>query len=231
MAQTSDSAETAVSAASEEEDRVAKARAMVKQAGLFNESRTLARWTTPICPKAYGFTDEQANQVEARVREVAQAVGAPVASGKCRANYNVYLTSEFARTLSGLRATKKRLFDNMPINRLEQIANSGASVFWLYDIKGEDRRDITYASVVIDRTTLAGKSIGTMSDFAAYVGMAEFAWPSGISPESILQAFSYEQATNQITEWDAKLLIGIYRQNLALDARAQRENLISAIAR
>jgi hypothetical protein len=52
----------------------------------------LARWREPVCPVTQGLPDELNAEITARVREIAAAVGAPVAREGCVANLEIEFT-------------------------------------------------------------------------------------------------------------------------------------------
>lgn len=53
----------------------------------------MARWRREICPVTVGLADKYAKYVTQRIRDVAAAVGAPVATSPCRPNIEVVFTT------------------------------------------------------------------------------------------------------------------------------------------
>lgn len=64
--------------------------------GVAQANAPAARWTEPICLKVVGLSDRQAAIVDARIREIALSVRAPLARGKCSGNAVVTFTGNGA---------------------------------------------------------------------------------------------------------------------------------------
>jgi hypothetical protein len=54
----------------------------------------IARWRVPVCPVTQGLPDDLNAAITARVREIAAAVGAPVAHEPCVANLEIEFTAQ-----------------------------------------------------------------------------------------------------------------------------------------
>jgi hypothetical protein len=59
-----------------------------------NSDESFARWDTPICPLIAGLPRDDGAFVFTRLSEIAAAVGAPLGSRQCRANFIVLVTSD-----------------------------------------------------------------------------------------------------------------------------------------
>lgn len=77
-----------------------------------NSDESFARWDTPICPLIAGLSRDDGEFVLTRLSEIAEAVGAPLDSPRCRANFIVLVTSDPVASLKALaaRADYQRLF-------------------------------------------------------------------------------------------------------------------------
>ena len=62
-----------------------------------------ARWTQPICPHVYGLTPVAAWQIEHRIKEIAQQIGAPVdRNDPCVTNIGIVFTNDQQATLRSI---------------------------------------------------------------------------------------------------------------------------------
>lgn len=62
-----------------------------------------ARWTQPICPHVYGLTPIAAWQIEHRIKEIAQEIGAPVDhKDPCIANVGIIFTVDQQSTIRSI---------------------------------------------------------------------------------------------------------------------------------
>ncbi len=65
---------------------------------------TITRWHIGVCPSVTGFARTEDNDfVAARMRDMATRAGAPVAPAPCRANINVYFTTQPQALLDNIR--------------------------------------------------------------------------------------------------------------------------------
>lgn len=88
-----------------------------------------ARFTRAICPKVVGLSETNKQQVEKRMRGVAQAAGIKVVREGCTPNIFVMVVSDGEEAISMLRKKKSRLFGGMSHYERQQVANSGGPVY------------------------------------------------------------------------------------------------------
>lgn len=85
----------------------------------------LGRFVQPACPRVVGLSDAENALVEARMRKVAEASGAPVAKGKCAVNIYVLVGGDKRETIEGIRKQFPDLVAGVPdstLGRLEKAA-------------------------------------------------------------------------------------------------------------
>lgn len=107
----------------------------------------LGRFLAPACPRVVGLPEGQGPLVEARMRRVASAIGAPVAPAPCVTNIYVLVGGDKRETIQGLRKQFPKLVAGVPrsvLNRLEtaegpvaawqiigQIGSDGMPLNWV----------------------------------------------------------------------------------------------------
>lgn len=79
------------------------ARKFVREMSVVTDGQ-LAKYKSPVCPVAIGFTPETAATIEARIRRVATAIGGDVAKPGCTGNVLVFATPDGAKFVQTVRA-------------------------------------------------------------------------------------------------------------------------------
>lgn len=99
--------------------------------GVAQTNAPAARWTDPICLRVYGLSDRQTAIVEARIREVAVMVRAPLARGKCTPNAVVSFTADGAQATSVIaRRDSSRLREVPGALRIRYVADAMPARWW-----------------------------------------------------------------------------------------------------
>ena len=88
----------------------------------------LGRFLEPVCPRVLGLPDGQDALVEARMRKIAAAVGAPVAPAKCSVNLYVLVWTNKAEVIDGLRTKFPDLVAGVPDSVLKRLKNAPGPV-------------------------------------------------------------------------------------------------------
>jgi hypothetical protein len=91
----------------------------------------LGRFLEPVCPRVLGLPAGQDALVEARMRRIAAAVGAPVARPKCTVNLYVLVGGDKAEIIDGLKAKFPDLVAGVPDSVLKRLkASPGPVAAW-----------------------------------------------------------------------------------------------------
>ena len=96
-------------------------------------------------------------------------------------------------------------------------------------ISNETVRALYAANVVVDIKRLNGVGLDAVTDFAAFVALAEVRSTIAPQPDSILGVFAGPVQERRLTAWDAALLRALYRMPLDRMARLQRGALTAAV--
>jgi hypothetical protein len=158
---------------------------------------SIPRFIDEVCPVAVGLAPAPGERVAARLREVARAIGLPVAGAKCQPNAFVIVTRDkraFIETLAARKATSFGVMTHQQIRRLARskgpaaawhltgpVDESGAPL--LYDeymgayrndsISGASRirtsggRGFDATAVVVETGALEGLTATQLADYAA----------------------------------------------------------------
>lgn len=90
-------------------------------------------------------------------------------------------------------------------------------------------RTLTGATVVVDVTRADGAPLDAVTDYAAFVGLAEVAPPGKPPADSVLGLFGTEPRPRELTGQDIAFLRAVYRLALDRTASQQRVSLVGAI--
>ncbi|HUF71655.1 MAG TPA: hypothetical protein VMR74_02030 [Gammaproteobacteria bacterium] len=94
------------------------------------------------------------------------------------------------------------------------------------------RDDLQYAIIVVDSTKLTGTTWQQLADYLAVVSLAQIdPWTDPAAFDSILNLFGNPAAYSGLTDWDRSYLQALYAFNQERDARLQRSDIVSHIAR
>ncbi len=102
------------------------------------EDGQYARRKDPICAKVFGLDAQYNEIVEKRIRDVAQAVDAPLAKPDCKLNLVVRFSEDADAYIKKAKALRPQLFSTIPIIELPRFYASTAPVRWWYNLYPTD---------------------------------------------------------------------------------------------
>ncbi|MET1112154.1 MAG: hypothetical protein ABWX67_11570 [Allosphingosinicella sp.] len=111
----------------------------VKETGVAAGETPAARWVAPICPEVLGLEDIGKRAAEAKIRRVAEAVGAAVAPEGCRRNIVVSFTSDGAALAREVVEREPRRVANLTPRARSAVLSGEAPVRWLYTAETRGR--------------------------------------------------------------------------------------------
>ena len=88
-----------------------------------------ARFSSPICPKVFGFSDNNNAAIEQRIRGVSMAADIRVGGSDCQPNIYVVVIEDGKSAVTMLRKKHHRIFGALPIYKRKQLAESAGPVF------------------------------------------------------------------------------------------------------
>jgi len=100
--------------------------------GVAQANAPAARWTEPICLRVVGLSERQAAVVEARIREVAVLVRAPLARGKCSGNAIVSFTGNGANVTSEIARRAPNRMREVPEAQRNRYLTDMLPARWWY---------------------------------------------------------------------------------------------------
>jgi hypothetical protein len=100
--------------------------------GVAQANAPAARWTEPICLRVVGLSDRQTAIVEARIREVAVLVRAPLARGKCSGNAIVSFTGNGADVASEIARRAPNRMREVPEAQRNRYLTDMLPARWWY---------------------------------------------------------------------------------------------------
>ncbi|MBA4160988.1 MAG: hypothetical protein C0515_02645 [Novosphingobium sp.] len=100
--------------------------------GVAQANAPAARWTEPICLRVVGLSDRQAAIVDARIREAAVMVRAPLARGKCSANAIVSFTGNGADVTSQINRRAPNRMREVPEALRKRYLTDAMPIRWWY---------------------------------------------------------------------------------------------------
>lgn len=124
-----------------EDEAAAKAAAYVDAVGIVSTVKPAARWIVPVCPKIVGLADNKiAARIEARIRSVAQEIGARTAKPGCRRNFVVVFTANAEATARDINKANPRLMAQISTSWRGKLTGGGAPISWWYlsDVRNSD---------------------------------------------------------------------------------------------
>lgn len=102
-------------------NRQKQIRDFVKELTPAHPGSQLGRFMQPVCPRSVGLPGQANALVEARIRKVAAAIGAPVAGPKCSINLYVLVGGDKRETIKGIRDDFRDLVAGVPDSLLKQL--------------------------------------------------------------------------------------------------------------
>lgn len=145
---------------------------------------------------------------------------------RTRDDMNTGVLSPAFRTETTKEITGTTLAGSVPTNEDTEIINQPGSSL----VSSQIKRSITSATIIVDVRRIGSVSLESISDYAAFVGLAEVKF--GAAPKySILNLFSEEMPLSQLSVSDQAFLTGLYKMKLDRKSDMHRRFLISEIIR
>jgi len=111
----------------------------VRATGVAAGETPAARWTGPICPEVIGLEDIGKRAAEAKIRRVAEAVGANVAPEGCRRNIIVSFTSDGASLAKAVVEREPWRVAGLSPRARQAVLTGSAPIRWLYSTETRPR--------------------------------------------------------------------------------------------
>lgn len=129
----------------------------VRRTGVAASETPAARWLDPVCPRVLGLAPDGARAAERMIREIATAVGAPVAAETCDSNVVVMFTSDAGAVVREIeRREPRRLAELDPVER-RALVEGDAPIRWWHT---SEERDTAGGNGGIGRTSSAVSTTG-----------------------------------------------------------------------
>lgn len=179
------------------------AHAYVSQLAVSAPDGRIARFEKPVCPAAYGLSEQLSAQLTARMRSVAAAAGATVQPAGCKANVLLFVPKDRKQLFTQLRSERPEVFGRMPDSEIRDLQNSSEpAVAWhVMRQRGADgrvlsgawregqpliqesvtnsrllpsaRSELDVAVVVLDAQAALGLTVTELADYAVMRGLAQ----------------------------------------------------------
>jgi hypothetical protein len=209
------------------------------------DGESVARWRSPICVSVTGAAREHGEFIRARIVEIAESVGAPLArnQAECSANLFVILTPEPDRLWTTLKTRYPKLFSLLqpraverslstrPVQTLQNVVFSnadGTSAFSSRSYRHVDSRirssvseDFTSVVVVVNDADTGQASFGQLAEYLAMVALARVDLSADFAAaDSILRLFATSASAMpppaRLTVWDRSFLETLYGVDIAV---------------
>lgn len=112
-----------------------KAKAYIGELGVATGEQPTARWFDPICPRAIGLSKEHSAIVEEQIRTIVREVGAPLAKGKCEANFAIAFTDGPERVVQRISGSR----GGLPFADSRELKEGSAPIRWWYNTELRSR--------------------------------------------------------------------------------------------
>jgi hypothetical protein len=94
------------------------------------------------------------------------------------------------------------------------------------------RDELQYVIIIVESTRLTGTTWQQLADYLAVVSLAQIdPWTDPAAFDSILNLFSNPAAYSGLTDWDRSYLQALYAFDQERDARFQKSDIVSRIAK
>lgn len=121
-------------------------RDFVRELGVANGERTVARWVDPVCPKVTGLAPAHAAIIESRVRAIAGESGARVARSGCETNIVIAFSGDAQTLARAIRAKAPSRLAEVPVADRTSLFDGSAAIRWWYSTETRDSSGIPAAS-------------------------------------------------------------------------------------
>jgi hypothetical protein len=215
------------------------------------DGENVARWRFPICPSVSGVASEHGKFMRARIVEIAQGAGAPIARNqeKCSANLFVILTPQPEQLWATFKKNNPKIFvslqpqrvdralstrpvqavQNVVLNNADGTAPFDASSYRLKDSKIHTTvsEDFTSVLVVVNDAETGPVTFGQLADYVAMTTLARVDLGADFAgADSILRLFAKSDSVtpppSRLTDWDRSFLKTLY----GADQPLQRERTV-----
>jgi len=167
-----------------------------------------------ICPLVKGASAEVNAYVSARLRQVANDVGARYANSRCEPNMVVLFSSEPQQLVD--EASRKGRFNYRGVTpqKADAFKSSAQPVRWMHGtatpgMKTKDARPYN-SLVVVDASKTAGMKVSALADYVTMVSLADV--QNRAAPDnSIMNLFDDGAAPQAMTDADRAYLRTVYR--------------------
>jgi len=212
----------------------------------------VARWIAPVCPRTIGVDAKVAGIVDDRIRDVAEAAGAPIAPKPCTPNIAVIFTDDGdGLTRAIFDKSPRQVAALSPIER-ERLVHGDGPIRWWYGTREESRdgmptnsgvlkqynssivstqvvRALRSATVIVDAEQADGTLLDSVASYTAMVALAELNGDPPPPRDSIMGLFGDEPEHRTLSGKDMALLRGIYSLPPDREAYQHRNRLVGAV--
>lgn len=168
-----------------------------------------------VCPLVRGASAEVNTYVAARMRQVAEQVGAEYAHTACEPNVVVLFSSNPNELVNEAARTKRFNYNGVTAQKAAQFRASSQPVRWIHGsatprMATKDARPYN-SLVVVDANKTADMKVSALADYVTMVSLADV--HARATPDnSIMNLFDGEAAAPQaMTEADQAYLRAVYR--------------------
>ena len=139
----------------------------VRRAGVAVGERPAARWIDKVCPRVTGLAGDAGPRIEARIREVAKAAGAPLAGEPCTPNATIRFVADARETTREI-ARRGDQMRELPVPVRRAVVEGDAPVRWWYKTgmrsRDGERMLNTIPAFVGSENGQAGQALPVASD-------------------------------------------------------------------
>jgi hypothetical protein len=133
-----------------------RAVTFVRQVGVARGEQPASRWTDPVCPRVLGIAQPYSGIVEARMREIAEAVGMRVGRQNCQPNISVSFVGDAAALMQEIDRRSPTRLSQVPHDAREAILNGDAPIRWWYLTETRSRDQMRNAPQALQTETGGG---------------------------------------------------------------------------
>lgn len=211
-------------------------------------------WAQHVCPSVHGLRAAQAEKIEARMRQVAEAAGMRVGPAGCVGNVMLIVAPDKPLFLRTLLRKNSFYFDGLPFWKVNEILRDrNLAVAWhLQGLPvapgGREREGLAATSeqasrirpsakptfdaavVVVDASAIDGLTVTQLADYASMRAYAKFR-PDKLQVQqastvlSVIDAPPNALVPAGLTHWDLGMLRGLYGGASHLLAAAKRSEM------
>lgn len=209
------------------------------------DGENVARWRFPICPSVTGAAREHGEFMRARIVEIAESAGAPLARNqkKCSPNLFVILTPQPDQLWATFKERNPKMFGPLQPQRLERALSArpvqtvqnvilnnadgttpfNSASYRLRDshIYSSVTEDFTSVVVVVNDAETGQATFGQLADYVGMVALARVDLSADFAgADSILRLFATSDSVtpppSRLTEWDQSFLKTLYGVDISI---------------